>query len=64
MPEMRVPFSAVLEVLESYGWHLMGIYKPYRVFRKAGEPLPILVEVDEEGTVHGEVFKKIVKEIE
>lgn len=54
---MRVPFQVVLEFLESRGWALSRIWKPYRVFIKEGE-LPILVEVHD-GSVEGDDFDYI-----
>lgn len=44
--ERPVPFSKVLELLESHGWELTRIWSPYRVFTKPGaDELPILIEV-------------------
>jgi hypothetical protein len=44
--ERLVPFSEVLELLESHGWELTRIWSPYRVFTKPGaDELPILIEV-------------------
>ena len=44
--ERSVPFSEVLELLESHGWELVRIWSPYRVFTKPGaDELPILSEV-------------------
>lgn len=43
---MAVPFSDVLELLESHGWVLQRIWKPYFVFYK-GDELPILVQVED-----------------
>jgi hypothetical protein len=54
---MPVPFSNVLELLESHGWVLQRIWKPYFVFQK-GDELPILVQVDERMVSDGN-FEKI-----
>jgi hypothetical protein len=43
---VRVPFSEVLEYLESHGWVLVRVWPPYRVFLK-GESLPLLVRVED-----------------
>lgn len=44
--ESRVPFSEVVDLLETHGWELTRIWRPYRVFTKPGsDELPILIEV-------------------
>ncbi len=44
--ESRVPFSEVVDLLETNGWELTRIWNPYRVFTKPGsDELPILAEV-------------------
>ena len=46
--ENAVPFSEVIDLLESYGWELTRIWNPYRVFTKPGtDELPILIEVQD-----------------
>ncbi len=42
----RIPFEAVLTVMESYGWTLTRIWQPYRVFTKP-DRLPMFVRVEE-----------------
>ena len=42
--EDRVAFVEVLQLLESHGWKLTGIWRPYLVFTKSGH-LPILIPV-------------------
>lgn len=43
-----VEFRGLLEWLESQGWVLRRVAKPYRVFTKPGR-LPLMVEVRETG---------------
>lgn len=43
------PFSAVLELFESYGWRLFRVFRNERIFTKPGH-WPIRVEVN-----HGKV---------
>ena len=40
----EVPFSVILGLLESQGWLLTRIYRPYRIFTKPGR-LPIWIPV-------------------
>ena len=54
----RIPFQAVLEYLESRGWVLKRIWKPYRIFVRGDEELPIMVTV-EQNAVSAEDFDKI-----
>ena len=42
----EVPFSVILELLESHGWKLQRIVPPYRIFTK-GRELPILIPVQD-----------------
>ncbi len=53
----RIPFEAVLAILESYGWTLTRIWQPYRVFTKP-DHLPILVRVEEK-SVDADDFARI-----
>jgi hypothetical protein len=61
MPK-HIPFADVLKRLESGGWRLERIWKPYRVFAKAGH-LPILVRV-EDRDVDADDFTKIMEILE
>jgi hypothetical protein len=62
--EQSVPFSAVLELLESLGWELVRSWSPYRAFTKPGadEP-PILIEVHDR-TVRCIDVERIKKHLE
>jgi hypothetical protein len=63
--ERLVPFSEVLELLESHGWELVRIWIPYRVFTKPGsDELPILIEVHDRTVRRTDVerIKKHLKE--
>ena len=61
--EDLVPFSDVIELLESCGWQLSRIWNPYRVFTKPGSStLPILVEVHDRMVKRGDV-ERIKKQI-
>ena len=55
-------FQEVLELLESHGWKLQKIYKPYRVFVKKGE-LPWLIPVHNK-KVDAEYVKKFKEFLE
>ena len=55
----KISFLQVLEILESHGWTLQRIWKPYRVFVKDNE-LPILIPV-EDGKVSVVYVVKIKK---
>lgn len=46
-----VRFDSLLAWMEERGWELKRVWKPYRVFRKQGHDLPILVEVHPGGKV-------------
>ena len=62
--EQPVPFSEVLELLESHGWELTRIWSPYRVFTKPGaDELPILIEVHDRTVRHTDV-ERIKKHLE
>ncbi len=62
--ESRVSFSEVVDLLESHGWELTGIWKPYRVFTKPeSDALPILIEVHERKVRHDDV-ERIKKHLE
>lgn len=54
---MPVPFSDMLELLESHGWVLQKTWKPYFVFYR-GDELPILVQVEEK-MVSDATFEKV-----
>jgi len=58
-----VPFPMVLRLLESHGWRLGKIWKPYFVFTKAGE-LPILIPVHDKmvSEIYVEKIKRILGE--
>ncbi len=53
----RIPFEAVLTVMQSYGWTLTRVWQPYRVFTKP-DRLPILVRVEEK-SVDADDFARI-----
>jgi hypothetical protein len=55
-----VPFGEVREYLESRGWRLQRIWKPYRIFLRGEAELPLMVEV-EEGEVDRRAFEEIKK---
>lgn len=62
--EHSVPFSEVLELLESHGWELVRIWSPSRVFTKPGsDELPILIEVHDR-TVRRTDAERIKKHLE
>jgi len=42
-----IPFSEVLELLESHGWVLQRTWPPYFVFLHPDHPLPLLIPVYE-----------------
>jgi hypothetical protein len=52
-----IPFSAVLQLLESHGWKFKRVWKPYRMFEKPGE-MPFLLEVHDR-MVSYEYFEKV-----
>lgn len=57
---MSIPFKVVLAHLEAKGWKLQRIWKPYRVFLRGREELPILVDV-ENGKVDRKAWEQIKK---
>ena len=62
--ESRIPFSAVVDLLETNGWELTRIWNPYRVFTKPGsDELPILIEVHDRMVRHSDV-ERIKKHVE
>jgi hypothetical protein len=63
--ESRIPFSEVVDLLETNGWELTRIWNPYRVFTKPGsDELPILIEVHDRMVRQSDVdrIKKHVEE--
>jgi hypothetical protein len=54
-----VQFSTVLVYLEGRGWVLKRIDKPYRVFVRRPDELPVLVEVSRDKTVDRDQFEYI-----
>lgn len=62
MPQ-EVPFEQVLHLLQEHGWELTGISKPYRVFKKPGHALPILIPVHDKmvDIEYVERIKKIIQ---
>ena len=58
----EVPFSAILELLESHGWKLQRIVPPYRIFTK-GRELPILIPVQDKmvSTIYVDKIEKILR---
>ncbi len=62
--ESHVPFSEVVDLLETNGWELTRIWNPYRVFTKPGsDELPILIEVHDRMVRHSDV-ERIKKHVE
>jgi hypothetical protein len=58
-----IPFTEVREYLEARGWRFQRIWRPYRVFLRGDNELPIMVEV-EEGMVDRRAFEEIKKHAE
>ena len=59
-----VPFSDVLELLESHGWVLQRTWPPYFVFVHPDHELPLLIPVHEKRVSHAyvEKIKRIIEE--
>lgn len=57
-----IPFSEMLELLESRGWMLQRIAPPYRIFTKK-DRLPILIPVYDR-MVRSTYVKKVAKILE
>ena len=55
-----VPFSEVLEVLESHGWVLQRTWPPYFVFHHPDHELPLLIMVRDK-KVSDEYIEKVKK---
>ncbi|MBL8759720.1 MAG: hypothetical protein JNL50_00300 [Phycisphaerae bacterium] len=60
---MTVSFEVALRYLEERGWRLQRIWKPYRVFVRGKEELPLLVEV-QRGQVDRKAWEIIKKHAE
>ena len=52
-----MPFSEVLEILESHGWALQRVWPPYRVFVHEDHKLPLLIPVYEKTVAYVYVEK-------
>jgi len=57
---MWIRFEEVLAHLEARGWRLQRIWKPYRVFLRGRDELPILIEVNN-GKVDRKAWEQIKK---
>ncbi|NUQ54233.1 MAG: hypothetical protein HUU19_16275 [Phycisphaerales bacterium] len=57
---MSIPFKQILSHLEVRGWRLQRIWKPYRVFLRGRDELPILIEVNN-GRVDRKAWEQIKK---
>ena len=58
----KVPFSMILGLLESHGWKLQRIVRPYRIFTK-GRELPILIPVEDKmvSTIYVDKIERILR---